>query len=365
MSATFLNETTVSKPPSNRSALRESSCVATAAKAMKNYLQNEARTWYKNGVEADDRDGKYAFQRLRDTWFSPHVRPKFKLRREDKFYAIGSCFARGLENSLAGHKITVESAAPEFAKLQPANREGSGLGFTNKYNTYSILNELRWALDPEAEFPRESIAQLTNTTWYDPHTTPTLAFVGLEETLERRALIQAVTKRIKDCRAVILTLGLAEVWRDVQADVFVNCTPLDVAYALDPGTAPSSFKPQPDRYEFHLTDFAENWTNLEAIYCLLSQYGHPDFHIVVTVSPVPLMNTFSTMDIVMANTWAKSLLRALAEEWASAHGNVDYFPSYEIVQNSDRSAVWEPDLRHVKGAGALHIMELFLQNYLK
>jgi hypothetical protein len=44
---------------------------------------------------------------------------------------------------------------------------------------------------------------------------------------------------------------------------------------------------------------------------------------------------------------------------------VDYFPSYEIVQNSDRAAVWEPDLRHVKGAGALHIMELFVQNYLE
>jgi len=43
------------------------------------------------------------------------------------------------------------------------------------------------------------------------------------------------------------------------------------------------------------------------------------------------MNTFSTMDIVVANTWAKSLLRAVAQEWAAAHSNVDYFPSYEIV----------------------------------
>jgi hypothetical protein len=354
MSGTFLNETTVANSRRNRSALRKSPRVVTAAEAMKNYLQNKARTWYRESVEADTRDGKYAFQRLRETWFTPQVHPKFRLRRDDKFYAIGSCFARGLENSLAGHKIAVESAAPEFVKLQPANKEGSGLGFTNKYNTYSMLNELRWALDREAEFPRESIVQLTNTTWYDPHTTPMLEFVGLDETLERRALIQSVTKRIKDCRAVILTLGLAEVWRDVQADVFLNCTPI-----------PSLFRTQPDRYEFHLTDFDENLNNLEAIHALLSQYGHPDFHIVVTVSPVPLMNTFSTMDIVVANTWAKSLLRAVAQEWANAHANVDYFPSYEIVQNSDRAAVWEPDLRHVKGAGAHHIMDLFLQNYLE
>ena len=354
MSGAFLNETTVTNRSRNRSALGTSPRAVTAADAMKNYLQNKARTWYRESVEADHRDGKYAFQRLRETWFTPQIEPKFKVRRDDKFYAIGSCFARGLENSLTGHKITVESAAPEFARLQPANKEGSGIGFTNKYNTYSILNELRWALDPDAEFPQTSIVQLTDTTWYDPHTTPTLEFVDLEETLERRALIHTVTKRIKDCRAVILTLGLAEVWRDVQADVFVNCTPI-----------PSLFKSEVDRYEFHLTNFAGNLNNLEAMHELLSRYGHPDFHIVVTVSPVPLMNTFSTMDIVIANTWAKSLLRAVAQEWANAHDNVDYFPSYEIVQNSDRAAVWEPDLRHVKGAGALHIMELFVQNYLE
>src|SRR5215813_4724117 len=140
MSGAFLNETTVANRPGNRLSLRKPPCVATAAEAMKNYLQNKARTWYRDNVETDNRDGKYAFQRLRETWFTPQIQPKFKLRRDDKFYAIGSCFARGLENSLAGQEIAVESAAPEFVKLQPANKEGSGLGFTNKYNTYSMLN---------------------------------------------------------------------------------------------------------------------------------------------------------------------------------------------------------------------------------
>jgi hypothetical protein len=354
MSGAFLNETTVANSPGSRPTGTTSPHVTTAVEAVKNYSRNPARTWYKDEVDPDDPTGNYAFQRLRKTWFTPEVDPKFKLHQDDKFYAIGSCFARGLESSLLGHKMAVESAAPEFAKLQAANKQGSGLGFINKYNTYSILNELRWALDPDAEFPQESIVPLTDTTWYDPHTTPTLEFVGLEETMERRGLIQAVTKRIQNCRAVILTLGLAEVWRDVRADVFLNCTPI-----------PSLFKTQPGRYEFHLTDFAQNRANLEAIYALLSSYGHPDFHIVVTVSPVPLMNTFSTMDIVVANTWAKSLLRTVAQEWASAHPNVDYFPSYEIVQNSDRAAVWEDDRRHVKGAGAQHIMELFLRKYIE
>ena len=349
-----LSKMPLSTSPSQRQPLNKSPYVATTTEAIKNYETNQARTWYRDSANSEDPAGTYAFQRLRQTWFTPKVNPKFKLRRDDKFYAMGSCFARGLENALAAHKITVESAAPEFTKLQPANKEVSGLGFTNKYNTYSILNELRWALDPNAEFPRESIVQLTKTTWDDPHTAPTLEFADLPETLERRALMQAVTKRIENCRAVILTLGLAEVWRDVKADVFINRTPI-----------PSLLETERDRYEFHLTGFAENLANLEAVHALLTQYGHPAVQIVVTVSPVPLMNTFSTMDIVVANTWAKSLLRAVAQEWAAAHANIDYFPSYEIVQNSDRAASWERDLRHVKGAGAQHIMELFLRNYLE
>ena len=327
---------------------------ATATEAVDNYRENPVRTWYKDNTDPNNPAGKYAFQRLRQTYFTPHVIPKFKLRHDDKVYAIGSCFARGIENALAARNMIVESAAPEFTKLQPANRESSGLGFLNKYNTYSILNELRWALDPNAVFPRDSIVQLTETTWYDPHTNPSLEFVGFEETLERRALVQTVTRRIKNCRVVIITLGLAEVWRDVKADVFVNGTPNSLLLKI-----------QPDRYEFQLSTFAQNWANLEMIHSLLMKYGHPDVHVVITVSPVPLMNTFSTMDIVVANSWAKSLLRAVSHEWAAAHPNVDYFPSYEIVHNSDRREMWEDDLRHVKGAGVQHIIDVFLRNYIE
>jgi hypothetical protein len=71
------------------------------------------------------------------------------------------------------------------------------------------------------------------------------------------------------------------------------------------------------------------------------------------------------MDIVVANSWAKSLLRAVSQEWAAVHSNVDYFPSYEIVENSDRAETWEDDLRHVRGESVQHIMELFLRKYIE
>jgi GSCFA family protein len=86
--------------------------------------------------------------------------------------------------------------------------------------------------------------------------------------------------------------------------------------------------------------------------------------IIVTVSPVSLQATFSGEDVVIANTYSKSVLRAAAQAWATVAKNVHYFPSYEIVQNSDRTVTWEEDLRHVRGPVVLHIMNLFLCNYL-
>ena len=341
--------TSTSVPADSRSIY-----VATSAEVDNNWLQNRANRWYKRGSNPDDLTSDYAYQRLLQKWFIPEIEPKFKLRPQDKFYAIGSCFARGIEHMLVQRRIAVESVAPEFVNLQPVNKEATGLGFTNKYNTFSILNELRWALDPEAVFPIDSIVQVTESTWFDPHITPTLELAGLQETLDRRAMLQTVSKRIANCRAVIITLGLVEVWRDCEVDVYTNSTP-----------ARSVLKTQPKRYEFHVTSFAQNWANLEAIHALLTRYCHPEVRIVITVSPVPLMATFSKMDVVVANTYGKSLLRAVAQEWAATHVNVDYFPSYEIVQNSSRAAVWERDLRHVTGAGVQQIMELFLRNYLE
>ena len=318
------------------------------------WLENRANHWYKAGSNAEDNAGPYAFQRLRQTWFRPRITPKFKFARNDKFYAIGSCFARGIEQALTGRGVTVESMAEEFAKLQPVNKEVTGLGFTNKYNTFSILNELSWALDPKAAFPVDSIFQVTESTWFDPHCTPTLELAGFSETLDRRALMQTVAKRVAHCRGLIITLGLVEVWLDCKTGVYTNSTPIR-----------SVLKPEPNRYEFHITSFVENWDSLESIHALLTRYGHPDLRIVITVSPVPLLATFSKMDVVVANTYGKSLLRAVAQEWAAVHHNVDYFPSYEIVQNSNREAVWETDLRHVTGGAVQHIMDLFVGEYIE
>ena len=283
---------------------------ATTRQARENLEGNKFSRWHRKDAVPEEADGKLAFQRLRKALFTPSILPGFKIRREDKLFAIGSCFARGVEGALLGRKMEVLSAAPELTSFQPSAKGLAGLGCTNKYNTYSIYNELRWALDPEARFPRDSIVDVGPGLYYDPHTNPDLPLVDLNETLRRRSIIQLVNSRIAQCRVVIITLGLVEVWRDKIANTFINTTPI-----------PKALSSHADRYEFQISDFGQNLTNLEQVHALLSQFGHPDFHIVVTVSPVPLMATFSTQDVVIANTYSKSMLRAVAQEWAAAHEN--------------------------------------------
>jgi GSCFA family protein len=321
----------------------------TTAEAKRNFVSPYSR-WHRKDTLPSELNGTLACQRLREPLFVPAISPGFKMQREDKIFAIGSCFARGVELALIGQKMDVLSRTAKFDSFPSMNGELE-LGFTNKYNTFSIYNELRWALDPTTEFPRQSLVDLGNGIFYDPHTNPSLQLAGLEETIHRREIMQMVTSRISQCRIVIITLGLVEVWRDNIANVFIN------------QLIPSMHGSYPDRYELHVTSFVENLSNLEGIHRLLSQFGHQDVQIIVTVSPVPLQATFSGEDVVIANTYSKSLLRAVAQEWAAGHRNVHYFPSYEIVQNSDQRLTWEEDMRHVKGHVVQHIMSLFVRNY--
>jgi len=321
--------------------------------AFKVMKRNAFSRWVgKKNVEAGQCD-TMAVNRLQQTFFSPGIIPSFHISPEDRLFAMGSCFARGIEKAMSARGFDVASMADDFNHFEVVNDSVTGLGFTNKYSTYSILNEIRWALDPDAMFPDGSIVEVDGGCWVDPHTNPTLKLVGREETFHRREIITSVVSRLKDCRILFLTLGLVEVWFDNETRVFMNMAP-----------TPAMRHRYPDRYTCHVTTYEQNMQNLEELYALLQGYGHPDVHIIVTVSPVPLMATFTERDVVLANTYSKSVLRAVAEEWAVRHNNIDYFPSYEIVMNSSRERCWCDDLRHIRGEAVEHIMDIFSAHYL-
>ena len=323
----------------------------TFAEARNNQRGNPAATWF--GPPGRATSLQYAFERVGHEFFVPYCVPRFELPAEGAYFMIGSCFARGLETVLAANKYDVRSLSTEFEQFESTGVGGSALGATNRYNTASILNEFRWALDPTAFFPDEAIVDIDDRVCFDPHMNPTLKLADRTETARRRSLYTEVMREAMNSDAVIITLGLVEAWFDTRLGLVMN-------FAPDPRVV----RQDPDRFIFKRLSHAENLENLEAVHALLQRYGKPGHKIVVTVSPVPLMTTFTTDDVVVANNYSKATLRSVATEFSAMHSNVDYFPSYEIVMNSSSEMAWVEDKRHVRGPFAIQIMKFFIKNWI-
>jgi hypothetical protein len=74
---------------------------------------------------------------------------------------------------------------------------------------------------------------------------------------------------------------------------------------------------------------------------------NPKARIILTTSPVPIARTFQGKDILVANSFAKSILRTVAGVVADSHDMVDYFPSYEIAMLTRDPSIWVDDLIHL------------------
>lgn len=325
----------------------------SSAEATRNLRETPGARWHKADAEPAEAE-QLACRRIGRGWFLPAIAPGFKIGRDDRIFAIGSCFARGIEKGMQGMGLRVESAAAEFDSFELSRPGVTPLGFTNKYTAFTTLNDLRWALEPGCEYPDAGYVALGDGTWADLQTNPTLKYADLATTRARRVLINRVNARVAQCRVVVLTLGLVEAWHDTLTGLYTNMAPL-----------PAMLREQPGRFRFEVTDYDQNRDALESVHALLAAHGHPQTQIVVTVSPVPLMATFAGRDVAVANAHSKALLRALAEEFATRHENAHYFPSYEIATLSDPALVWEEDLRHVKGPATQTIIRWFLQHYLE
>jgi hypothetical protein len=338
----------------------EARCVKRKAVALGNQDISGSEAWHRlqgnsagrwaSGPSADPAEGT-AWQRINAApFFAPVIKPEFSISSTDRIFALGSCFARHVEGALFSLGFTVESLTADFDEFEVKGPKNTPIGFMNKYNTESIYNELLWALEPDTEFPAEALVQLDDDLWSDPHTSPALGHAGLDVTLRRHRLMTDVVRRVADCRVVVITLGLVETFVDTLTGLYTNSTPpLNV---------------QRERFRFRSLSHEQLMDGLERIHRILTEHGHPDLHVLATVSPVPLDATFTGEDVVVANTLSKSLLRAAAGQWAARHENVHYFPSYEIVMNSRREDAWERDGRHVRFELVHHVMSLFAEAHV-
>src|SRR5450631_2111326 len=275
----------------------------------------------------------------------PQVTPKFQLRADDIFFCIGSCFARNIEEHLMYRDFSVTSMSITASRNEWPWRPN---GFLNKFTTSSILNEMRWAFG-EAPFPEKSFLEDGNG-WHDLQLSPGVAGVTRERVTQRRRMVTEYFARIHDASVVIITLGLVEVWYDHAAEVFLN-------------TAPSLWatRREPDRFSLIVSDYGDNLRALNDIIALLERHGRKDVRVIVTVSPVPMSETFTGQDVIVANNYSKSTLRAAAEDAARERENVQYYPSYDAIVTSQRSLAYNSgDELHVLDQAVEEITSHFL-----
>ncbi|MFU8777156.1 MAG: GSCFA domain-containing protein, partial [Roseovarius sp.] len=152
---------------------------------------------------------------------------------------------------------------------------------------------------------------------------------------------------------LVFTLGLTEGWEAV-AD--------GTMYPMAPGTVAGSHDPA--RYRFRNLRYPEILADLEAFRERLRAVN-PGARMLLTVSPVPLTATATDNHVLVAATYSKAVLRAVAGDMAADHGDVFYFPSYEIIaSHPSRGMYFNPDLRNVNQYGVDYVMTHFFSGPL-
>ena len=286
----------------------------------------------------------------------PEVRPSFRISPTDTVFTIGSCFARNIERHLAAAGCRVPML--DF-HLPPEEWSGGVSGAMNKFHPPAFRQSLDWAA---AIFDRDG-----RVCWADCEP---LAFdwgdgrafdmdmgvtepVSRERFLERRQHIYDIFSSVFAADCMMLTPGLIEAWRDRTTGLYLHAPPL-----LKPmfGCA--------DRWELEILSHEQCLADLlEAIDLVRAR--NPAIKVMVTTSPVPLATTFSGQDILVANSFSKSVLRAVCGAVSLQRPQVDYFPSYECATLSFPVRVWDADRVHVSEGFIGKIVTHMLDHYLE
>jgi GSCFA family len=271
------------------------------------------------------------------------------------FFTIGSCFARVIELELLRRKVPVPNCDrrlfQENSDLFRCLKDGAdAASFLNRFNVPSMLQEIRVLSGDVPEDPDWLLCR-SGELWADLHYANHVHNVPLADCRRRRELVwRQQTAAFAAANTFVLTLGLCEAWFDTRSEAYLDVTPPRPLAPADRG-----------RFEFRFVDYETNLRALEDIHGIIRRCkGDDDFELILTVSPIPLVATFTKSDIVVANAEAKAILRAAAGEAARRFSAVTYFPAYEIAVNSEPAATWMPDGLHVQRSMANHIVATFL-----
>lgn len=279
--------------------------------------------------------------------------PKYQIVKSDKIVTAGSCFAQHIGRALKarGYHWFDAEPAPKWLIGEAASELNYGIFSFRTGNIYTPKMLRQWV---ELAFGEGELGEVwcANGRWYDP-LRPVIepnGFASRDELEEARAATLASIRRaVIKGNAFVFTLGLTESWRNRETGS---------EYALCPGTvAGAEF--DANQHVFHNAGFSELKDDLDAALSIVWAQN-PELRILLTVSPVPLVASASGAHVLTATSHSKSMLRAVASEVTVGAGQVDYFPSYEIITHSVfRGMFFAPNMRSVVPQGVETVMGHF------
>jgi hypothetical protein len=273
----------------------------------------------------------------------------------DRIATAGSCFAQHLGRALRERGATYLDLEPAPAYLSPAEASENGFGiYSCRYGNLYTVRQLRQLVEEAMGtfVPEERVWQ-DGERFFDAMR-PSVDPVGhkdAETVLRMRARhLAKVREMLERLDVFVFTLGLTEAW-----------TSLDerTVYATCPGTVAGTFDPA--KYKFKNFTYAEIVADFTAFHRILKQVN-PKARMLLTVSPVSLAATASADHVLVANTYSKSTLRAVAGDLAATLDDIEYFPSYEIITtHANHGSFYDPDKRSVNHFGVNHVMTHFFR----
>lgn len=273
--------------------------------------------------------------------FSGIWSPKFDIDKETRLISAGSCFAQHV-----GAWLLENGYAWLPSRLAP---DGAGFSFAlgNVYTPAALAQWLRAAL---GEADLSGAIHEEDGRHYDLLRPAVFSegFNGAEAVeVARRAALEEMLAQIERANVFIFTLGLTEAWLDDR----------NLVYPVCPGTIAGRY--DPTRHWFKNFDYPEVLEDMLRARALLHRIN-PKLKIILTVSPVPLTATASSEQVLVATTYSKSVLRAVAGQLCASERDVDYFPSYELINApGERERFFADNHRSVTRVGVDYVLEHF------
>jgi hypothetical protein len=243
----------------------------------------------------------------------------------DRIMTLGSCFSDVIGIQL--DKFKIRTLSNPFGVI---------------FNPLSLHKAIGYAVFRKAPAQGTFVQNQDLHLNYDFHS----RFSALEESSLKENVNHAIESShffLKECRWLVITWGTAWVYeRTDTGEVVANCHKMPAAL----------FKKSLLTQKRILESFEQLYKDLKAF--------NPAIRIILTVSPVRHIK-----DTLELNSVSKSVLRLTSHTITQEFGDVEYFPSYEMMMDDLRDyRFYKADMIHPTEQAEEYIWERFVERYM-